>query len=206
MLQLNKGISEQYLICRLCQYSFANAHMKSPGYPLKPASANKHKIQSDAWISAFFAYFYLQHFQRLCHVGWWAGDLMPCSVWCLYKKCSIVSTGYSFWWELAGIICANDSLSILQDEEHVFPVESRDTALSSILWTGEYGTVHQATCKTRRNRDWSMMGKRWRGERDENRRFWNWVRQNYLCGSAGLNPKIVIVSLIMKNLKTFKKS
>lgn len=95
-----------------------------PGYPLKPASPNKCKIQTDAWISVFFAHCYLQHFQMLCCAGWWARDLMPCSVWCLYEKCSIVSTGYSFWWELAGIICANDSLSILQDEEHVFPLLS----------------------------------------------------------------------------------
>lgn len=96
-------------------------------------------MQPDARISACFAYCYLQHFQRLHHVGWWAGDLMLCSVWCFYEKCSTISNRYSFWWELAGIICANDSLSILQDKEHVFPVESRDTGLSRTLWTEEYG-------------------------------------------------------------------
>lgn len=85
---------------------------------------------------------------------------MLCSVCCFYEKRSIISTGYSFWWELAGIIYANDSLSILQDKEHVFPVESRDPDLSRTLWTGGYGTVHQATSLTRRNRDWSMMGRR----------------------------------------------
>lgn len=61
------------------------------------------------------------------------------------KNAALFPLGYSFWWELAGITCDNDSLSILQDEKHVFPVESTDTALSRILWTGGYGTVHQAT-------------------------------------------------------------
>lgn len=137
MLKLNTDISGQYLICRECQYSSANAHLKSPGYPLKPASANKCRIQSDAWISAFFAYCYLQHFQRLHRIGWWAGDLMLCSLWCLYEKCSIISTGYSFWWELAGIICANDSLCILQDKALCEPCfscgEQRDCSLQDSL-------------------------------------------------------------------------
>lgn len=72
-------------------------------------------------------------------------------IWChavfdvCMKHAALFPLGTHFWWELAGIICVNDSLSILQDEEHVFPVESRNTALSRILWTRGYGTVHQAT-------------------------------------------------------------
>lgn len=41
-----------------------------------------------------------------------------------------------------------------------------------------------------------MIGRRWRRERNYNRMFWNWVRQNYFCGSTGLNLKITIISLI----------